>query len=100
MCAANAGAHMPEDDILATHFLYPIERIRVLRHVDEKFDAMCADFLILAEEVSRTVATGKPGSVHYLADATASLSGLTDEIEAKLQVLTGTEPPKPKSNKE
>ena len=82
---------MSKDDILATHFLYPIERIRALRRVDEKFDAMCADFLILADEVSRTVTTGKPGSVHYLADATASLSGLTDEIEAKLQVLTGAE---------
>ena len=82
---------MSKDDILATHFLYPIERIRALRRVDEKFDAMCADFLILADEVSRTVTTAKPGSVHYLADATASLSGLTDEIEAKLQVLTGAE---------
>lgn len=86
---------MPEDDILATHFLYPIERIRALRRADEKFDAMCADFLILEDEVSRTVTTGKPGAVHYLADATASLSGLTNEIEAKLRVFTGAEKPDP-----
>ena len=80
-----------ENEILRDLFCYSDEQIRALRDADETFDAICRDYLSLSGEISRALSEGKPEAERFLADARDSLTGLTQEIEIRLERFFSTD---------